>query len=100
MLLKVVVLSVIIERIWEHTQQAIGDDRLSKRVKIIGSAVISVAAAVTLQLDLLYGLEVMPSATVPGFILTGLVLSLGSNVVHDLIDIVNGLSTKHKAIEG
>lgn len=94
MLLKIIILSVIIEQLWEHTQNVIGDGLLNLQVKFLGSAVLAIAAAVTLQLDLLYGLEVMPAATVPGFILTGFVLSLGSNVVHDLIDIVQGLSGK------
>lgn len=94
MLLKIIILSVIIEQLWEHTQNVIGDGRINLQVKFLGSAVLAIAAAVTLQLDLLYGLEVMPAATVPGFILTGFVLSLGSNVVHDLIDIVHRLSGK------
>ena len=97
MLLKIIVLSVIIEQVWEHTQNAIGDGRLNRQIKFLGSAAIAIAAAVTLQLDLLYGLEVMPATTIPGFILTGFVLSLGSNVVHDLIDIVHRLSGKATA---
>ena len=97
MLLKIIILSVIIEQVWEHTQNVIGNERLSLQVKFLGSAALAIAAAVTMQLDLLYGLDVMPAVTIPGFILTGFVLSLGSNVVHDLIDIVHGLSGKPKA---
>ncbi len=95
MLLKILILSVIVERVWEHLQQVVGERRLTLQVKLLGSAVLSVAAALGFQLDLLYALEVMAAPSLPGYILTGFVLSLGSNVLHDLIDIVNGLSRKH-----
>lgn len=91
MLVKIIVLSMIIERIWEHIQQLLGDN-FNQRLKIIGSALISVAVALALQLDLLFALEVMPAATYPGYVLTGLVLGLGSNVLHDIIDLVKGYS--------
>lgn len=98
MLLQIVILALIIERVWEHAQQIIGDHRLSFRVKLIGSAAISIAAAVTLQLDLLFALDVMPDVSLGGQVLTGFVLSLGSNVIHDIIELVSGLSAKQKPV--
>lgn len=95
MLIKIVVLSMIIERVWEHIQQLLGDG-FSKQTKVIGSGILSVAAAVALQLDLLYALDVMPAETYPGYIMTGLVLGLGSNVLHDVIDLVTGYSKKQR----
>lgn len=97
MLLKVLVLAVVIERVWEHLQQVAGDAQLSLRVKLLGSLVLSVTTALSFRVDILYALEVMPEASMPGYVLTGFVLSLGSNVIHDLIDVVNGLSVKHKS---
>ena len=93
MLVKIIVLSMILERIWEHLQLLL-DDPLSKRMKIIGSAMLAMTAAFLLQLDLLYALEIFPTLSVPGYLLTGVVLGLGSNVLHDVIDLVNGLSKK------
>ena len=90
MLIKIIVMSMILERIWEHIQQLLGDS-FSKQTKIIGSGMLAMAAALALQLDLLNALEIMPAATYPGYILTGLVLGLGSNLVHDVIDLVNNL---------
>lgn len=93
MLVKIIVLSMILERIWEHTQLVL-DDPLSKRMKVVGSALLAMLAAFTLQLDLLHALELFPAVSTPGFLLTGVVLGLGSNVLHDVIDLVNGISTK------
>jgi len=95
MLLKILILAVIVERVWEHLQQLAGEKHLTLRVKLLGSAILSVAASLAFQLDFLYALEVMAAPSLPGYILTGFVLSLGSNVIHDLIDIINGLSRKH-----
>jgi len=94
-LIKIIVLSMILERIWEHLQLLL-DDPLSKRMKVIGSALLAMLAAFTLQLDLLHALEIFPTISVPGFLLTGVVLGLGSNVLHDVIDLVNGISTKQR----
>ncbi len=88
-MLPILVISMAIERLWEHLQQLTGD-RLSPNFKIIGSGILACAAALTLQLDLLHLLEVMPAPTYPGYILTGLVLGLGSNVVHDITDFIHG----------
>jgi len=97
LLLKIIVLAVIIEQVWENLQQLAGDKHLNARVKLLGAAVLSVAAALSFRLDFLYVLEIMPEASLPGYILTGFVLSLGSNMVHDLVDIVSGLGAGHKA---
>ncbi len=100
MLLNILIMSVVVERVWEHLQQVVGERRLTLRVKLLGSAALSVAAALGFQLDLLYALEVMSAPSLAGYILTGFVLSLGSNVLHDLIDIVNGISRKHTGKDG
>lgn len=97
MLINILILSAIIERIWEQMQQIVGEKKLSLQIKLIGSAILSIAAAISLQLDLLFSLGVMGSVSWAGIILTGVAISLGSNVIHDLVDIVGGLSTKLKA---
>ena len=97
MLINILILSAIVERIWEQMQQIVGEKRLSLQIKLIGSAILSIAAAISLQLDLLFSLGVMGSVSWAGIILTGVAISLGSNVIHDLVDIVGGLSTKLKA---
>ncbi len=92
MLLNIFILSAVIERTWEHLQQVIGEEFLSTKVKLIGSGLLSVAAATTLRLDLLYALEVTGMVSSAGMVLTGIAIGLGSNLIHDLVGIVNGLS--------
>ena len=92
MLLKIIILSAVIERTWEHLQQVIGEEHLSTRVKLIGSGLISVAAAATLGLDLFYALEVTAGVSAAGMVLTGIAIGLGSNLLHDLVGIISGLS--------
>ncbi len=93
MVMKVLIVSMIIERFWEHLQLIFGD-RLDARSKVLGSAVLAIAAALSLRIDLLYGLEVVPAMSTAGFIVTGLILGLGSNVVHDVIGLITGLGKK------
>ncbi len=95
MLIKIIVLSMILERLWEHMQLLL-DDPLSKRFKILGSAMLAMTAAITLQLDILHALDLFPAASIPGFLLTGLILGLGSNVLHDVIDLVGGINNKQR----
>ncbi len=99
MLVNILILAAIIERIWEHLQQLLGEKGLSLQAKLLGSAVLSVFASVSLQLDLLYALELTGGITLPGTVLTGFAVGLGSNLVHDLLGIVNGFSGKLKQKE-
>ena len=92
MLLEIIILSAVIERTWEHLQQVIGEEHLSTRVKLIGSGLLSVAAAATLGLDLFYALEVTAGVSAAGMVLTGIAVGLGSNLLHDLVGIISGLS--------
>ena len=92
MLLNIFILAAVIERTWEHMQQVIGEEYLSTRVKLIGSGLLSVAAAATLRLDLFCALEVTGAPSAAGMVLTGIAVGLGSNLLHDLVGIVNGLS--------
>ncbi len=94
MLFKILILAAIIERVWENLQLLIGENRLNYEIKVIGSVVLAMFAAVGFELDILYALEVVAAASLPGYIMTGFILALGSNVVHDLIDIVSKMSIK------
>jgi len=87
------VVGLIVERTWEYLQLAIGEHLLSKNIKVFGAVAFSMAAVITLRLDLLFAIDLLEEVTWPGIILTGLVLSLGSHVLHDIIGIVQGLSS-------
>lgn len=102
MFVNILILAAIIERIWEHLQQLLGEKGLSLQAKLLGSAVLSVFASASLKLDLLYALELTAAVTLPGMVLTGFAVGLGSNLVHDLQGIVSGFSgrLKQKGIGG
>lgn len=94
MLLQIIILAAVTERLWECIQQALGEHNLTPAVKIIGAAVLAVAAAISLGLDLFYALELWPKETVPGIVFTGLLVAGGANLLHDTIDLVGGLSRR------
>lgn len=92
MLVNILIIAAVIERIWEHMQQVIGESRLSLQAKLCGSAVLSIGAALSFKLDLLYALGVTAQLSWTGIVLTGFALSLGSNVIHDLVSIIQAVS--------
>jgi hypothetical protein len=97
LLINILLFSAIVERIWEHTQQLLGEKYLTRQFKVLGSAVLAISTAVAFELDLLYALAVTTAPGVPGIILTGFAVGLGSNVIHDLVDIVNTFSKRPAA---
>jgi hypothetical protein len=99
MLLQITILAAVTERLWECIQQAMGEHNLTPAVKIIGAAVIAVAASISLGLDLFHALELWPKPTVPGIVFTGFLVAGGSNLLHDLVDLVGGLSRKASSDE-
>lgn len=94
MLLQIIILATITERLWEVIQQAIGEHYLTRATKIVGAAIISVVVSVFFQLDLFYALELYHGESIPGYIFTGFVLAFGSGFLHDIIDLVSGLSQR------
>lgn len=93
MSLQILVISMIVERVWEYLQLALGED-VGTRLKVIISGLLSVVAAITLQLDLLLALEITEAASIPGIILTGVIIGLGSNLVHDILGFTNSLKKR------
>jgi hypothetical protein len=96
MLYNILIIAAIIERVWEHLLQLIGEEKINLQTKLLGSAVLSIAASISLQLDLLVALELSEGVTTAGVVLTGIAIGLGSNVIHDLLTIINALSGKIK----
>lgn len=93
LIIQILVISMIVERIWEYVQLAMGVD-IGIRLKVIISALLSVAAALSLQLDLLFVLAITEALSLPGIILTGVIIGLGSNFLHDVLDFTSSLKTR------
>ena len=98
MLSNIIVFAVIIERVWEHLQMIVGDKFLTPHIKLVGSVILSVAATVLFELDLLLALDIAPGPSLAGVIFTGFIVSLGSNIVHDLVGLVNGLRNDYRPL--
>ncbi len=98
MLSNILLFAVIIERIWEYVQLLVGEKLLTPALKLLGSLVLSCAASVLFELDLILALGAAPVASPAGMVLTGFVISLGSNVVHDLVGLVNGLRNDYRPL--
>lgn len=93
LIIQILVISMIVERIWEYVQLAMGVD-IGIRLKVIISALLSVAAAISLRLDLLFALEITEALSLPGIILTGVIIGLGSNFLHDVLDFTSSLKAR------
>lgn len=99
MLLTILIISVIVERVLEYLLLSFGEEGVSVRVKVLASALLSLTAAIVFQLDFLYALGIFNIITWPGMILTGFVISLGSNFVHDLVGIIKGIREDKRPLE-
>jgi hypothetical protein len=93
LMLQILIISMIVERIWEYVQLVLGVD-VGVRLKVIISALLSVAAAISLGLDLLFVLQITEAVSLPGIVLTGVIIGLGSNLVHDILGFTNSLKTR------
>lgn len=91
MLLTILIVSIIVERFWEYILTAFGDKDISPKIKIFGAVAFSLFAVIALKLDFLYALEVSNEVSWGGIILSGLVISQGSHVIHDLVGTVKGI---------
>jgi hypothetical protein len=93
LVIQILIISMIIERVWEYVQLVLGED-IGIKLKVIISALLSVAAAIALNLDLLLALEITEAPSIPGIVLTGVIIGLGSNLVHDILGFTNSLKTR------
>ena len=82
-LLKLIVLAVLCEAIWETLKLLWEDGKAS--VDRIGAIAVGLVLTITTRMDIL-ALVGLPSITpLVGMILGGIIISRGANFVHDLI---------------
>ena len=90
---QILIISMLVERIWEYVKLALGVD-VGIRIKIFVSAALAIAAALAIQSDLLFALEITDAASLPGIIFTGVIIGLGSNLIHDILGLANSLKNR------
>lgn len=89
MLIKVIILALLAEAIWENLRMIWENGKFS--INRLGALVISIIVALGTKIDLFKILD-FEMVQVLGSILTGILISRGANVVHDLLTKIQELS--------
>lgn len=80
---QLILLALIIEATWEALKMVWEDDTVD--IDKIGALVFGLATAIVYNVDLLVIMDVTTSTNMLGLVFTGILISRGSNFVHDLI---------------
>ena len=96
MIVKVIILSLLAEAIWENLRMTFEDGKFS--VNRLGALIVSIIVAVCTKINIfeLLEFEMLP---VLGSILTGILISRGANVLHDLLKKIQSLSENKPNLE-
>ena len=89
MIVKVIILSMLAEAIWENLRMTFEDGKFS--INRLGALIISIVVAVGTKINIFEILD-FEMWTILGSILTGILISRGANVVHDLLTKIQALS--------
>lgn len=92
-IITLLVLAIIVESVWETLKMTWQDGKVS--IDRIGALVVALVVAIATNFDMLALVKVDSSIPFLGVILTGILLSRGSNFIHDLITKL-GQATKSK----
>lgn len=82
-LLVIVVVALIAESVWETLKMTWQEGKIS--IDRIGALVVALLLAIGTRLDLLSLLDIKTSIPYLGVVLTGILISRGSNFIHDLL---------------
>lgn len=89
MIVKVIILSMLAEAIWENLRMTFEDGKFS--INRLGALIISIVVAVGTKINIFEILD-FEMWTILGSVLTGILISRGANVVHDLFKKIQSLS--------
>ena len=89
MIIKVIILSMLAEAIWENLRMTFEDGKFS--INRLGALIVSIIVAVGTKINIFEILD-FEMWTILGSILTGILISRGANVVHDLLNKIQALS--------
>ena len=82
-LLIIVMIALIAESVWETLKMTWQEGKVS--IDRIGALVVALLLAIGTRLDLLSLLDIKTSIPYLGVVLTGILISRGSNFIHDLL---------------
>lgn len=89
MIIKLMILSMLCEAIWENLRMTFENGKFN--INRLGALVVSVIVAIATKINLFEILD-FEMAQVLGSILTGILISRGANVLHDLLNKIQALS--------
>jgi len=90
MMIQLIILALLAEAIWENLKMIWENGKFS--VNRLGALILSVIIAVGTKIDLFKLLNLNMFIPVLGSIFTGILISRGANVVHDLLTKIQDLS--------
>lgn len=82
-LLVIVMVALIAESVWETLKMTWQEGKVS--IDRIGALVVALLLAIGTRLDLLSLIDIKTSIPYLGVVLTGILISRGSNFIHDLL---------------
>lgn len=90
MMIQLIILALLAEAIWENLKMIWENGKFS--LNRLGALILSIIIAVGTRIDLFELLNLNMFIPVLGSILTGILISRGANVLHDLLNKIQSLS--------
>lgn len=87
-ILSILIIAILVEAVWENLKMVWQDGKLN--INMIGSLVISILVAILTKINVFSVLKIDINVYV-GAVLTGIIISRGANVVHDVWTKINQL---------
>lgn len=85
-----VIIAILIEGVWETSKMIWQDGKIS--FDKMGSLLVSVLVCLAVNVDILKLLNFESSIPYLGIVLTGVLVSRGSNYIHDLLNLIEKIS--------
>lgn len=96
MMIQLIILALLAEAIWENLRMIWEDGKFN--VNRLGALILSIIIAVGTRTDLFELLNLNIFVPVLGSIFTGILISRGANVVHDLLKKIQSLSEDENSL--
>ena len=90
--LSVIVIALLAETIWENLKMVWQAGKIN--IDRIGALVVSIIVSMATQLDIFSILNFGITIPFVGSLLTGILISRGANVIHDLLNKIEELTNK------
>lgn len=90
--LQVIVIALLAETIWENLKMVWQQGKIS--VDRIGALIVSILVSIFTQLDIFSILSFGITVPIIGSFLTGILISRGANVIHDLLAKIEEITKK------